>query len=158
MIPTNFTIRSAVIEDLPILLTFEQGIIAAERPFDPCLKESPISYYDIGEMIRAEDSEVLVAENAGEIIASGYAKVLQAKTYLKYQQFAFLGFMFVKPAYRGQGVNQLLTDGLIQWSRSKGLKEIRLQVYNENAGAIRAYEKSGFSRHLIEMRLNLDEQ
>ncbi|MGB5500466.1 MAG: GNAT family N-acetyltransferase, partial [Maribacter sp.] len=31
--------------------------------------------------------------------------------------------------------------------------EIRLTVYDENHAAIRAYEKVGFKKHIIEMRL-----
>jgi hypothetical protein len=37
-------IRKATIDDLPVLLQFEQGIISAERPFDSTLLPDPISY------------------------------------------------------------------------------------------------------------------
>ena len=43
--------RVANLTDLPILLQFEQGIITAERPFDPTLKPDPISYYNLEELI-----------------------------------------------------------------------------------------------------------
>ena len=33
-------IRVATIKDLPLLLEFEQGVITAERPFDPTLKKT----------------------------------------------------------------------------------------------------------------------
>ena len=47
----DLIIRSGRIEDLPVLLSFEQGIIKTEREFDPYLKEDPISYYDLKAMI-----------------------------------------------------------------------------------------------------------
>ena len=39
--------REATLKDLHTLLEFEQGIIAAERPFDGTLKEGEIHYYDL---------------------------------------------------------------------------------------------------------------
>lgn len=146
-------IRKAAIKDLPTLLEFEQGIIKAERPYDPTLDVDPISYYDLNEMITAEDAEVLIAEYKGRVIASGYAKIKQALNYLNHESYSYMGFMFTEQEFRGQGVNKKIVDGLIEWSHSKGLKEIRLTVYDENPGAIRAYEKVGFKKHLIEMRL-----
>ncbi|MBC7747188.1 MAG: GNAT family N-acetyltransferase, partial [Methylotenera sp.] len=45
------TIRKARPADLQKLLVFEQGIITAERSYDPTLKEDPIHYYDLEKMI-----------------------------------------------------------------------------------------------------------
>ena len=146
-------VRKAQLTDLPILKQFEQGIISAERPFDPTLRPDPISYYDIGELIEWEDAEVLVVTDGDKIIASGYAKTLQAKSYIQPSEYAFLGFMFVDPDYRGRGVNQLIVDGLKDWSQKRGLTEIRLQVYSDNEAALRAYEKVGFKQHIVEMRI-----
>ena len=61
--------------------------------------------------------------------------------------------MFTLPEYRGRGVNTKIIEKLKQWSFSKGLKEIRLTVYEDNHNAIKAYEKVGFKKHIIEMRL-----
>ncbi len=55
-------IRKAVMTDLGKLLKFEQGVIDAERPFDPTLKKEKINYYDIEKMITAPDVEIVVAE------------------------------------------------------------------------------------------------
>lgn len=147
------TIRKAKIEDLEILLTFEQGIISYERSFDETLDDDPISYYDFEKMISARDVEVLVAEIDGLLVGSGYARIEQPKPYLKYSNYAYLGFMYVKPKFRGRGINKVLIDELIQWSNSKNIDEIRLDVYAENDGAIKAYEKAGFIPHLLNMRL-----
>ncbi len=62
--------RPATPADLSILLTFEQGIIAAERPYDQTLRPDPISYYDIGELIASPEAEVIVAELDGVLIGS----------------------------------------------------------------------------------------
>ena len=55
-------VRPATNTDLDTLLHFEQGVIAAERPFDPTLKPDPNHYYDIPYMIGAPEIELVVAE------------------------------------------------------------------------------------------------
>jgi len=148
-------IRKAALSDLNTLLEFEQGIIKAERPFDVTLKDGEIHYYDIAQMIIADHVEVLVAEKAGELIASGYARIEDSKIYLKHPKHAYLGFMYVKPEYRGKGVNKMILDGLALWSKQRGIMELHLEVYDENTPAVRAYEKAGFSKLLVQMRMEI---
>lgn len=147
--------RKATLDDLAILLEFEQGIIAAERPFDSTLKEEKISYYDIGQMISASDVEVIIAVLNDQIIGSGYARIENAKPYLNHKLYAYLGFMYTHPDHRGEGINTQIIEALSKWVRSQGICEMRLDVYNDNSSAIRAYEKAGFKKHLINMRIGL---
>ncbi len=147
------TIRTATIRDLSVLLQFEQGIIEAERPYDPTLDNDPISYYDLKELINSDTAEVVVAEVDGSVVSSGYAKIKKARHYLNHQYYCYLGFMFTLPSYRGHGINKAIVKKLTTWANDNGLEEIRLTVYEDNVSAIRAYEKVGFKKHLIEMRL-----
>lgn len=149
--------RPATLADLDTLLEFEQGIVTAERPYDSTLKAGEIHYYDLKALVLSAEAEVIVAEVGTEMIGSGYAQIRPGKDYLKHERFAYLGFMYVKPAYRGQGVNKLVLDALSDWIKKQGIAEIRLEVYDENAGAKRAYEKVGFKPNLLEMRMNLEE-
>jgi ribosomal protein S18 acetylase RimI-like enzyme len=146
-------IRKATLDDIAVLLEFEQGVIKAERPFDVTLDEDPITYYDLEELIVSDDASLVVAEIDGAIISSGYALVKPARHYLNHKFYSYLGFMYTLPKYRGRGINTRIIEELKQWSYSKGFKEIRLTVYDENSIAIRAYEKVGFKKHIIEMRL-----
>jgi len=150
-------VRSARQDDLPVLLAFEQGIITAERPYDHTLKPDPISYYDIAEKIASDDSEVAVVEVDGLVVGSGFAIKNLSKAYVQDTHHTYLGFMYVRPDYRGRGLNKRLLEHLSAWAKANDLREIRLTVYSDNAPAIRAYEKAGFTSHILEMRLNLDE-
>ena len=149
----DFLVRPATMSDLDVLLGFEQGVIKAERPFDPTLAADPISYYDLKKLIESEDAQVLVVTNGDEIIASGYARIMAARHYLDHELYSYMGFMYTSPDFRGKGINKIIIDALKKWSAAKGLKEIRLTVYDENIDAIRAYEKVGFKKYIIEMRL-----
>tara|TARA_R110002050_G_scaffold14313_8_gene45300 strand:- start:1529 stop:2047 length:519 start_codon:yes stop_codon:yes gene_type:complete len=148
------TIRDAEPKDLAVLLQFEQGIVTAERPYDPTLADDPISYYDINSLISDTSSKVVVAMIGEKIIGSGFATILKAQDYLSHNNYVNLHFMYTDPAYRGKGVNALVIKTLKEWAHSKDLFEIRLTVYQDNLTAIKAYEKVGFKKHIIEMRLS----
>lgn len=147
--------RTAVLDDLPILYEFEQELINAERPFDETLKPDHINYYDIKAMIQSSGTEVMVATMASKIIGSAYASIRKSESFQTHNEYAYLGFMYVKPEYRGQGINQLIMEELKCWIKTKNISEIRLKVYHENLPAISAYEKAGLKKHIIEMRMEI---
>jgi ribosomal protein S18 acetylase RimI-like enzyme len=149
-------IRKATDNDLTALLAFEQGVIAAERPFDPTLREGHINYYDIAKMISSDTVELVVAEYENNIIASGYARIENARPFLQYTQYAYLGFMYVHPAFRGKGINAMIIDALKKTVLAWGIHEMRLEVYVDNGPAISAYEKIGFTKLLTEMRMPVE--
>ena len=155
---TEILLRPALLEDLDTLLEFEQGVISAERPFEPTLKAGHINYYDIRQMIQSEDIELLVALIEDEIVGSGYARIEKAKPFQNHDYYAYLGFMYVKPEYRGRGINQKILEALILWARSKNIDEIRLDVFHNNLPAIRAYEKAGFKKLSVKMRLDAGDE
>ena len=119
-------VRTATRNDLETLKAFEQGIIAAERPYDHTLKPDPVSYYDIGELVDSDDAEVAVVDVDGQLIASGYARTKESKSYVQDTHHAYLGFMYVHPDYRGRGINKLLNAQLFYRAKDKGLPEVRL--------------------------------
>ncbi|GGH36522.1 hypothetical protein GCM10007423_28900 [Dyadobacter endophyticus] len=149
----NIHIRPARPDELPTLLAFEQNLIMAERPLDDTLISEKFHYYDLETMIRSDEAEVLVAVLGDRLIASGHARILEAKPYNSFERYAFLGFMYTEPDMRGRGINKLIIDALVEWARKKGLDEVRLQVYADNTPAVAAYEKVGFKKMLTEMRL-----
>jgi len=151
-------IRKAFIEDLEQLLAFEQDLIKTERPFDPTVKPDPVNYYDLKAMLVDPHIEMVVGEVNNKIIASGYARIDRSKPYSKHSHHAYLGFMYVLPEYRGQGINKKIMDVLKGWAVSQNITEFRLDVYYENVSAIKAYEKFGFSKYFLEMRFNLDDE
>ena len=153
----NYFTRIATLEDLPTLLKFEQGVIEAERPMDPTIKDGDINYYDISELITSNESDVFVVEIDNVIVSSGYAKIKEDRHYLKHSKIGYLGFMFVPEDHRGKGLNKLIVVALLKWCKERNIFEVRLDVYDENPSAIRAYEKVGFKKHMINMRLDIED-
>ena len=150
-------IREATKADLPVLLRCEQEVILAEIPFDPTIKRGKVTYYDLLGLMENAMATVLVACHGNTIVATGYALEKPARHYLDHDTYAYLGFMFTQPEYRGRGINGKIIEKLKAWALSKGLTELRLTVYEENEPALKAYEKVGFQKHIVEMRMRVGE-
>ena len=148
-------IRSAKLEDLEVLFKFEQGIIEYERQFDDSLKEEHFHYYDLKSLILSEESEVVVATQNDKLIGSAYGKILKSKPYKNHNKHVYIGFVFVEPEYRGLGVSKLILEAIRTWAVSKEIFEIKLDVYADNKSAVNAYEKFGFKKDLINMRMKI---
>lgn len=153
----NIHCRQAHPRELSILNQFQRGIIQAEAPYIPRRKNTDYHYYDIAQLLEDKEVMVAVAEHDGYIIGSGYAKKVISRPYLEHDFHAYIGFMYVRPEYRGQGVAQRILDFLSGWAKSQGIDELRLDVFAENAVAVQAYQKAGFEPNLLEMRLQIDE-
>lgn len=152
---SEIIVRKAKLEDLAQLLIFEQAIIDYERAFDSTIAEKNANYYDLKGMLNAKEVKLVVAECRGKLVGSGYAHVMSSEPYLKHRQNAYLGFMYVEPDFRGRGINRLIMQDLKNWCLMQGVREVRLDVYDANQVAVSVYEKAGFSKNLVEMRMVL---
>jgi len=151
----NLIIRKASSKDQLALLNLEQKVIEAERPFNNTIKLENAIYYDLNNLVTDDASHLMVVELKGQIIGSGYAQIRESKKSLKHTKHAYLGFMYVEPDYRGLGINKLIMEILIDWSKQQGIFDLYLDVYDGNDAAIRAYEKVGFVKSLVEMKINI---
>lgn len=57
----------------------------------------------------------------------------------------YLDDLYVKEAYRGNGLGTRLMDKMFEVAKAEKCKRFRLQVLNWNESAIKLYEKSGFT-------------
>lgn len=149
----DIRVRRALPEDLEVLLQFEQELIRAERPMDPTIRKGVVHYYDLEALVHAPDVALMVAVTADRLVGCGYARPRASRPYLDHAYYAYLGFMYTVPEFRGMGVNRKIITALKEWALASGFRELRLTVYDTNQAAIRAYEKVGFQKHIVEMRL-----
>ena len=105
---TTISTRIANLNDLETLLEFEQGVIKAERPMDSFLGDGTLSYYNIPELIASKNSHLIVAVANKELVGSGYLKIEDSSHYHKNPKHGYIGFIFVKPAFRGQRISNLI--------------------------------------------------
>jgi ribosomal protein S18 acetylase RimI-like enzyme len=146
--------REAETGDLPALLELEQAVIQAERPYNEMIKSQGAVYYDIPALIADSNTCLLLAEQAGQIVATGYIQLRASKPSRVHARHGYIGFMFVDPKLRGQGVNRQIMDRLLAWGADRDVSTFSLDVYAQNESAIRAYEKAGFKPSMLEMQLS----
>jgi RimJ/RimL family protein N-acetyltransferase len=149
------SLRNADLKDLETLLEFEQGVIEAERPLDPFLAKGELFYYNIPELISSQQIHFIVAISNKKLVASGYLRLENSEHYHKNPEHGYIGFMYVKPSFRGQKISNLILKSLKDWAKAKNLNELRLDVYSNNTRAIKAYERFGFTKSLVNMRIDI---
>lgn len=152
----NLILRKATLKDQTDLIKIEQQVVEAERPYNGAIKPHNALYYDLDNLLNHESSYMLVAEFEGEIVGTGYAQIRDSKQSLKHAKHSYFGFMYVDSNYRGLGINKKIMKTLIEWSKTQGVYDFYLDVYDGNEAAIKAYEKVGFKKSLVEMKLHLD--
>ncbi|MGK0458037.1 MAG: ribosomal protein S18 acetylase RimI-like enzyme [Polaribacter sp.] len=152
---STITIRSANLNDLETLLAFEQGVVAAEKPLDAFLGTGKLTYYDIPELITDENTHFIVAISNEELVGSGYIKIENSNSYHKNPEHGYIGFIYVKPSFRGKKISSLVLESLKNWAKEKDLKELRLDVYSNNYNAVKSYDSFGFTKSLVNMRIDI---
>jgi ribosomal protein S18 acetylase RimI-like enzyme len=54
--------------------------------------------------------------------------------------------MWTAPTHRRKGVGQMLVSRVLEWAKSRGARVLQLMVTSPNEGALRFYERLGFTR------------
>ena len=67
----------------------------------------------------------------------------------------WIGEVYVRPEYRGQGAARLLIEKISEYFKAKGCTNIRLSVLADNQLARKAYDKIGFTERDIELSKDL---
>ena len=96
----------------------------------------------IGELIRAEESMVLVAEADGEVVGNVLVSVDRGRA------TEHIGVLSICIAadWRDVGIGTELVSGAQTWARERGLRKLSLGVFPDNERAIAVYERCGFVR------------
>ncbi|AIE72853.1 Ribosomal-protein-alanine acetyltransferase [Synechocystis sp. PCC 6714] len=63
--------------------------------------------------------------------------------------------LYVEPAHRRRGIATALMQQAQQWGQKRGDRQLALQVFTHNQGAMKLYEKFGFTPHALVMQKNL---
>jgi len=60
--------------------------------------------------------------------------------------------MGVRAEWRRQGIGRRLLDACLSLARKAGIEKVELEVFSDNAGALRLYESLGFSEEGLRVR------
>jgi GNAT superfamily N-acetyltransferase len=141
-IPTQipgFTIRVAVEEDVPLILSFIMGLAAYEKlshevsATEELLRETLFKSRQV--------AEVLLGEYRGEPV--GFALFFHNYSTFLGRPGIYLEDLFVKPEMRGRGFGKVLFAYLARLATERKCGRVEWAVIDWNAPAIRFYKRLG---------------
>jgi ribosomal protein S18 acetylase RimI-like enzyme len=149
-------IKKAEIGDIKIIDDFQNGIGEHEKRLDFNIKsQGRIRYYtlkDIEDLIKSKSSVIFIAEIDDKAIGCGFGSIQKNHAdWSRYKYKGNIGMMFVEKEFRNQGVGGTILKKLLNWFEEGGVKDVRLQVYQNNDIAVNAYRKAGFKDYILEM-------
>jgi len=100
---------------------------------------------------KEDENQVLVYEMERRIV--GFLTFMKkARSMLRLRRSrAMITDLYVEEEYRGQGIASKLLERCLQYLKSMGVEEVRVNVLVDNAPAISLYRKLGFADHMILM-------
>jgi ribosomal protein S18 acetylase RimI-like enzyme len=147
---TSLTIRKATLEDLTALQllakeTFFETFAGANTEED--MRKYMAENFSDGKMtaeLRNPDSQFFLAWE--EDVPVGYLKINAGKAQTELQDETSLEIerIYVKSAYHGKKVGQILYEKALETAQLENKAYLWLGVWEENPKAIRFYEKNGF--------------
>jgi ribosomal-protein-alanine N-acetyltransferase len=127
---TDYRIRRATPADLDALLALEQHAFTTDH----------LSRRQYRHHIVSDSARVLVAVDGSGLL--GKAVVFLRSN----SDIARLYSIAVARAARGRGIGEALVRAIERTARALGRRRLRLEVRQDNAGAIRLYERLGYRR------------
>lgn len=105
-------------------------------------------------LLNGEDSTVLVAEAAGQLVGVATALLRSAPDFALFvtQRWAVLDNLAVLESWRRRGVGTSLTRDAERWARSRGASWLELGVYDFNEAARSFYQAMGYAPVLTKLR------
>jgi GNAT superfamily N-acetyltransferase len=153
--PLNVSFRLAKRTDVPIIVHMlaEDELGAQRERFETPL---PQSYYDAFEAIQADpNQELITAELDGDVIGTLQLMYLPSLSYQGGTR-AQVESVRVIQQLRGQGIGAEMMKWAIERARQRGCHLMQLTSHKSRTDAHRFYEKLGFTKSHIGMKINLE--
>jgi ribosomal protein S18 acetylase RimI-like enzyme len=143
-------------KDLPILeemmyeLHYEHHLSCPEhfKPAQEILQEKKI-----GEYLNCPEGLVYIASLKGEMI--GFITGHMSELISMVSKRVYMGSideLYVRPAFRCQGIGYLLLSRLTKAFENFGVEQIFVEVWSFNHAAQQLYQKLGFEHHIYYLR------
>lgn len=125
-----------------------------ESPRDSAAMERFFAGLAQGELFSEPGGEAFVATLGGR--PAGIIVVHPDKDYFTGHPRAYVDILVVAPEAEGQGVGRALLRHVEDWARERGFREVVLDVFAGNSGAIAFYDRVGYRPDHIRLTKRLD--
>jgi diamine N-acetyltransferase len=152
-------IRKAKIEELGAIQKLNHQLFLLEEKFDPLLNMN-WPFEKAGEdffknRVNEKKGVCFIAEFAGEIVGYLAGGLSDTYPYRTVKKIAELENILIKEEFRGQKIGEKLFIEFIDWSKSMGAERIKVKASTNNLGAIKFYERIGFTPYTSELEYEI---
>lgn len=150
----RLAIRAATLDDLETVLALRLALVREEAtnpvhgPLRPDAEERARLQY--AAQLQEPRETTFLAFDRTRAVGILRCTVSQDASLARPTRYAFLTSAYVLPPYRRRGVLRALLARADEWSRERGLREMRLHTYFDNVEGNSAWEALGFDP--IELR------
>jgi GNAT superfamily N-acetyltransferase len=156
MARSQIAVRPFSPEDQPFLTRVAPRIHPGQTvsPRDPEALDRFFSDLQRGKLLTEPGAEAFVATIDGE--PCGVVSVHPDEDYFTGHLRAYVDILVVAREAEGKGVGHALMDRVERWARDRAFREVVLDVFAGNQGAIAFYERQGYRPDHIRMAKPLD--
>lgn len=146
----SIIVRPATNADAKALFREWQELRAHNAATDARIIPSPVSETEfsagLGELLMRSNAAVFVAERDKDIVGFIRAGVEHNQPDRLPEQYVSVGYLFVDPSCRREGVGQRLFDAVRQWaSRQDGVAHFEMTVLSGDGSAEGFWRRQGFA-------------
>ncbi len=145
--------------DLPQILKIKEeahGEFVRHRP--DIYQESEILYTDhfLKRFFEQDDHYIQTAFSGTEMAAYAFLQVMEVRLpMMTDRKYLYVHDLAVRGAFQGNGIATRLMEQIDEVARGLDIKKIELDVHVFSEGAIRLYEKNGFTTRTMRMEKTL---
>lgn len=141
-------LRRAKDAHLPAIAGLWMEMMEEHQAFEPRIRLSDTAFhaYQSYLMVHSRDEKSLleIARSEKEVVGFCCSYICQNLPMFEPEQFGYISDLYVKPAYRHQGLGKRLLESAREFFRAWQLEFVQLQVYHHNAQGRVFWEKNGF--------------
>jgi aminoglycoside 6'-N-acetyltransferase len=155
---TGFTVRSATPDDEPAMVEIQQSSAVHHATIDPDRWQAPSMEAAARSrrrwhLIGPRDEGIVAVADDGSVIGMVelWRKRPRDPDSARIPRIHVDLGLAVAPAWRGRGVGTALMRAAEAWARAHGAERMALDLDAANEGALRLYERLGYTVHALEM-------
>ena len=151
-------IRKATQDDMAGLVASNAALFAVDAAARDPLRNPgwpPLHAAEHVASTLADPAMLVLAAEAGRAIVGHLTGAFLAPSPMWTAPRAELFSMHVMPAWRGQGIGSRLVGRFRAWAEERGVVQLRVSAYTANSGALRFYQRHGFTPLDTTMTLNI---
>ncbi|HFU3985413.1 TPA: N-acetyltransferase family protein [Streptococcus suis] len=146
--------------DIPVLINLLQDILLVHHQARPDIFKSSgqkFSEEDLKALLDNPDKPIFVYEVDGQVVGHLFCELRTATgDVLEPVKTLFIDDLCVASSARGQKIGEQFYDFALSYAKEQGCHNLTLNVWADNVGAVRFYERLGMKPQMFRMEQIVD--